>query len=87
MATDKRYLSIEDPCATGTLDFLSHRVTVEVTIVDGDICVTTKASHGEGSSSWDQHNEVYALPEREDEPVCAEARVDSRGTVPQEWLK
>lgn len=65
MKRDHSYLPIEFPGINATVDFLSHGVTVEIEVADGNVRVVVKASHGEGASTWDEHEAEWPLPERE----------------------
>jgi hypothetical protein len=63
-----RYLTIENPDTSATVDFLSEDVAVEVTIENGKLRIVAKMMHGKtapqrrNSSSWDEHEVKWPLP-------------------------
>lgn len=51
----KKYLSVEDHASEVLVEFLSRHVSVTLTIEQDGIRITARVSHGEDSSSWDNH--------------------------------
>ena len=66
---EERYLSIESPNKVGVIDFLDEAI-IRASVENGKLVINVKASHGEGTSSWDEHDFEVELPEKE------EARAD-----------
>lgn len=59
------YLQIEAPNTRGTIDFLGPDVSILAEIDGNKLTINVKASHGEDSSSWDQHEFTITLPKKE----------------------
>jgi hypothetical protein len=64
----KRYLPVELPDTTVTVDFLQEGVSVTLMIDHGRLFVGARMSHGETASTWDEHEVMWPLPERIKEP-------------------
>lgn len=66
MKHNDRYMTVEAPDTKATVDFLTAGVAVEIEVADGKIRVAVKANHGEESSTWDEHEMEWDLPERDE---------------------
>lgn len=64
----ERYLTIESPEDSATVDFLHAGAIVELRIENGTLRVVAKMPHGEDASTWDEHEIEWQLPAR---PSCA----------------
>ena len=68
IAKDTQYLVVEDPDSGAIVDFLAAGVTVSIAITDTAVEIYARASHGKGSSTWDDADFSLELPSTEDEP-------------------
>jgi hypothetical protein len=66
---DERALTIEDPTRKAVVDFLSHRFSVTVESDGEKVSILVRASHGEGSSCFTDHDFEVELPEQDEPPV------------------
>lgn len=48
-------ITIEQPATAATVDFLSEGLSVVLTVENGRLRVVARVSHGEESSTWDEH--------------------------------
>lgn len=58
-----RYLAVERPDQSATVDFLSDDISVTLTVEDGVLRVSAKMLHGENASTWDEHEVEWPVPE------------------------
>ncbi len=59
------YLAVENPDSKAVIDFLSHGVSLRVSISDGKLTIEARASHGETASTFDIRDWEMILPEYE----------------------
>lgn len=59
-----RPLVIEPPTTKAQVDFID-RAFLEISIADGKLFIEVKATHGEGTSEWDEHYFEVELPVQE----------------------
>lgn len=56
-----RNLIVEQPDTRAVVDFIDRATCVELAVVGNALQIRIKVMHGEGASTWDQHDFEIAL--------------------------
>ena len=66
-----RLLTVEGRDTEAVVEFLDANVLVTLGVGKGGLLIIARMMHDENASTWDEHTITWPLPERDEQPVCA----------------